>query len=235
MRSDLLDDSRLARTSTSAGMQQENPFCVRYVLDGRVVARQGAMVAYRGDIEIRTFGQGVRKLLKRAVTGEGVPLMEAEGRGDIWFADFGKYVYLIDLETGDGLSVNGKSVLCFDPGLDYEIRMIKNAGMTSGGLFNCVFSGDGALAITSDGQPLVIPVTPEVPVRVDTNAVIGWTATLDSSMHRSESAKSLIKGGAGEAFQLELRGDGFVIVQPSEGPILPKSHGLADAVGDMLG
>lgn len=235
MNGEMLDAAYLAKDSDRSGMTVENPFCIRYAVDGRVIARQGAMVAYRGDLQIRTFGQGVRKLLKRAVTGEGVALMEVEGRGDIWFADLAKYVYVLNLESDDSLSVNGRSVLCFEPTLSYEIRMIKNAGMSSGGLFNCLFAGEGALAIASDGQPIVIPVTAERPVRVDTDAVIGWTATLDSAMHRSESAKSLIKGGAGEAIQLELTGDGIVIVQPSEGAHLPKPHGIADAVGDLLG
>lgn len=235
MNGEMLDARFVAKDSERRGMSVENAFCIRCSVDGRVIARQGSMVAYRGDLEIRTLGQGMRKLLKRAATGEGVALMEVEGRGDIWFADLAKYVYILTLEADDGLSINGKSVLCFEPTLSYDIRMIKNAGMSSGGLFNCVFSGAGALALASDGQPLVIPVTTDRPVRVDTDAVIGWTATLDTAMHRSESAKSLLKGGAGEAFQLELRGDGIVIIQPSEGLRFPKSHGLADAVGDMLG
>ena len=84
------------KPSTQPGMSVENPYCVRYTVDGQVLARQGAMVAYRGDLAIRTKGQGVRKLVKRAVTGEGVGLMEVEGRGEIWFADNAKNVFVID-------------------------------------------------------------------------------------------------------------------------------------------
>jgi uncharacterized protein (AIM24 family) len=215
------------------GMSVENAYCVRYTVDGRMVARQGAMVAYRGEVTIRTKAQGMRKLMKRAVTGEGLPLMEIEGRGDVWLADLAKNVFIV---PGDGLSVAGKSVLCFDESLQYEIRLIKGAGMNAGGLFNCSFSGDGSIALTADGQPLVIPVTSGAPVFVDTDAVIGWTASLQAGIHRSEGVKSLIKGGSGELFQLELSGEGSVIVQPSEGPIaLPKGKGgVADALGDFL-
>jgi uncharacterized protein (AIM24 family) len=219
--------------ATEPGMSLQNPYCVRYVVDGRMVARQGAMVAYRGELTIRTKGQGARKLVKRAVTGEGLGLMEVEGRGEIWLADLAKNVFII---PGDGLSVAGKSVLCFDPSLEYDIRLIKGAGMNAGGLFNCGFTGDGSIAVTAHGQPMVIPVIPTAPVLVDTDAVIGWTASLQADIHRSEGIKSLVKGGAGEMFQLRLQGEGSVIVQPSEGPLpSAKGKGVVDTIGEFLG
>jgi uncharacterized protein (AIM24 family) len=73
---------------------------------------------------------------------------------------------------------------------------------------------------------------------VDTDAVIGWSGSLEAGIHRSESVRSILKGGSGEAFQLTLQGEGSVIVQPSEGPLPPPakgSSGIADAVGDFLG
>jgi uncharacterized protein (AIM24 family) len=222
----------LVPPATHSGLSTQNPYCVRYTLDGRMVARQGAMVAYRGDLTIKTKGQGLRKLVKRAVTGEGLGLMEVEGRGEIWLADLAKNVFIID---GDGLSVAGKSVLCFDESLHYDIRLVKGAGMNAGGLFNCDFAGKGSLAVTAHGEPMVFPVSPAAPVFVDTDAVIGWTASLEASIHRSEGAKSILKGGAGELFQLQLQGEGLVIVQPSEGPLgTGKGKGVADTIGELL-
>jgi uncharacterized protein (AIM24 family) len=220
------------QASAQPGMSLQNPFCVRYTVDGLMVARQGAMVAYRGDLTIRTKDQGLRKLVKRAATGEGVALMDIEGHGDIWLADLAKNVFIIE---GDGLSVAGKSVLCFDPSLQYDISLVKGAGMNAGGLFNCSFTGTGSIALTAHGQPMVIPVSAGAPVLVDTDAVIGWTASLQTRIHRSEGFKSFIKGGSGEFFQLQLEGEGSVIVQPSEGPPpLPKGKGVADTIGDLL-
>lgn len=109
--------------------------------------------------------------------------------------------------------------------------------MTARSPFNCVFTGGGSIAISAHGQPLVIPVTRSQPVLVDTDAVIGWSGSLQAGIHRSESLKSVLKGGSGEAFQLTLDGEGSVIVQPSEGP-LPAAKGnggIADAVGEFLG
>jgi uncharacterized protein (AIM24 family) len=101
----------LVRTPGAPGLSVENRHCVRATVDGRVSARQGAMVAYRGELQIRTQGQGVRKLLKRAVTGEGLALMEVAGRGEVWFAELAKDVALLRVGPGDGISVAGRSVL----------------------------------------------------------------------------------------------------------------------------
>jgi uncharacterized protein (AIM24 family) len=53
-------------------------------------------------------------------------------------------------------------------------------------------------------------------VYVDTEAVVGWTAGLQTSLHRSRSIGSMLRGGSGEAVQLVLRGEGHVVVRPSE-------------------
>jgi uncharacterized protein (AIM24 family) len=236
MRTDTFIAEHTVQPSAGAGMSVENPYCVRYAVDGQMLARQGAMVAYRGDLKIQTKSQGVRKLLKRAVSGEGLGLMEVSGRGDIWLADVAKNVFILALAPGDDLSITGKSMLCFDPSVSYEIRLVKGAGMTGGGLFNCGLSGEGSIAVTAHGQPMVIPVTAAHPVLVDTDAVIGWSTSLETSVNKSEGFKSFIKGGSGEAFQLKLQGEGFVIVQPSEGfPTDGKGAGVADAIGDLLG
>jgi uncharacterized protein (AIM24 family) len=237
MRSDAFLAEHTVQPTDKPGMSLQNPYCVRYSLDGPMTARQGAMVAYRGDLTIQTKSQGVRKLIKRTVTREGLALMDVAGRGEIWLADLAKNVFVLALTPGEDLSVTGKNVLCFDPSLTYDIRRVKGEGMSGGGLFNCSFTGEGSIAITTHGQPMVIPVSPTTPVFVDTDAIIGWSTTLETSIHRSESAKSFIKGGSGEMFQLKLHGEGSVIVQPSEGPITPdgKGGGLGDAVGDLLG
>ncbi len=46
--------------------------------------------------------------------------------------------------------------------------------------------------------------------------MVGWSAHLSTSLHRSQSFGSMIRGGSGEAVQLMLEGEGFVVVRPSE-------------------
>lgn len=217
MQSDIFKPDNMAQPATQVGMTLQHSRCVKYAMNGEVLARQGAMIAYRGNLQFEVKSQGVGNFLKRAVTGEGLPLMAVRGQGEVWFANTSADCFLLDLTPGDGLSINGRNVLCFDPSLHYEIQMVRGAGMFGGGLFNSIFTGTGRLAITCHGQPIVIPVTPHSPVFVDTDAVVGWSTQLQTTIHRAQSVTSMLRGGSGELFQLALQGDGFVIIQPSEG------------------
>ncbi|MCC3651098.1 MULTISPECIES: AIM24 family protein [Streptomyces] len=224
MRSDLFASENMVQPPTAPGMVLQNPKAVKYVVNGECYARQGSMIAFRGNLRFEKQGQGVGNFLKRAVTGEGLALMAVRGQGEAWFAHEAANCFIIDFVPGDTLTVNGRNVLCFDAGLGYEIKVVKGAGMAGGGLFNSVFSGQGRLAVVCEGDPIVIPVSPQAPVFVDTDAVVGWSAHLASSLHRSQSVGSMIRGGSGEAVQLRLEGDGFVIVRPSEAKPVPASN-----------
>ncbi|WP_432057504.1 AIM24 family protein [Streptomyces sp. bgisy022] len=225
MKGDLFSSRHMVQPATAPGMTVESAKCIRYVVDGEMLARQGAMVAYRGSLQFERKGQGVGGMLKRAVTGEGLPLMAVRGQGEAWFAQEAQNCFIVDVEPGDEFTVNGRNVLCFDPTLAYRISTVKGAGITGGGLFNSVFTGHGRLGLVCDGDPLVIPVSPQQPVHVDTDAVVGWTAGLTTSLNRSQSLGSMLRGGSGEAVQLVLQGEGYVVVRPSEAtPHKPQQH-----------
>ncbi|MEU9014442.1 AIM24 family protein [Streptomyces sp. NPDC048479] len=216
MKSDLFASENMAQQASVPGMSLQNAKSVKYAVNGEMHARQGSMVAFRGKLQFERKGQGIGGMLKRAMTGEGLPLMAVRGEGEAWFAHEAQNCFIVDIEQGDALTVNGRNVLCFDASLSYEIKTVKGAGMAGGGIFNSVFTGYGKLAVVCEGNPIVIPVTAQQPVYVDTDAVVGWSAQLHTSLHRSQSVGSMIRGGSGEAVQLMLQGEGFVIVRPSE-------------------
>ncbi|GAA0663092.1 AIM24 family protein [Streptomyces thermocarboxydovorans] len=218
MKGDLFSSRHMVQPATAPGMTVENAKCVRYVVNGEMLARQGAMVAYRGNLAFERKSQGVGGMLKRAVTGEGLPLMTVRGQGEAWFALEAQSCFIVEVAPGEEFTVNGRNVLCFDATLSYRIATVKGAGITGGGLFNSVFTGHGKLGLVCEGDPLVIPVSPQYPVYVDTDAVVGWTAGLATSLHRSQSLGSMLRGGSGEAVQLMLQGEGHVVVRPSEAP-----------------
>ncbi|WP_306322784.1 MULTISPECIES: AIM24 family protein [unclassified Streptomyces] len=225
MKGDLFASEFMVQPAAAPGMTVQNAKSIRYVVDGEMLARQGAMVAYRGNLKFERKGQGVGGMLKRAVTGEGLAVMKVRGQGEAWFAQEAQNVFVVDIEPGDVFTVNGRNVLCFDATLSYDIKTVKGAGISGGGLFNSVFTGHGRLGLICEGNPLVIPVSPQQPVYVDTDAVVGWTAALRTSLHRSQSLGSMIRGGSGEAVQLMLEGEGFVVVRPSEAtPQKPTQH-----------
>lgn len=201
----------------------QNPKMLRVRLAGEIMARQGSMVAYQGHLDFAYQGAGgMGKLLKKALTGEGVPLMRVTGDGDLFLADDASEIHVLTLE-GDSVTVNGRNVLAFDPTLQWDIRRVEGASMMAGGLFNTVFTGHGQLAITSFGPPVVLTV--DAPTFADAQSAVAWSTSLRTSLKTSFSAGALVGRGSGEAFQLAFEGQGFVIVQASEGPPRPQSAG----------
>lgn len=193
----------------------QNVKMLRVRMAGEVMARQGSMVAYQGQMDFAYQGGGAGMMVKKALTGEGVPLMRVSGTGDLFLAHGASDVHIVTLE-GDSLTVNGRNVLAFDPTLTWDIRRVEGASMLAGGVFNTVFSGHGQIAITAYGTPVVLVV--DAPTYADVQAAVAWSTSLQTSVRRSFSAGALIGRGSGEAFQLAFAGQGFVVVQASEGP-----------------
>ncbi|MEU7865790.1 AIM24 family protein [Dactylosporangium sp. NPDC049140] len=237
MRSALFAAENMEKESQQPGLRLQNSKLLKAELNGEIMARQGSMVAYQGQVQFQALGSGgVGKWLKSKLTGEGVPLMKCSGRGDVFFADRAADVHLIDLEQGDAISINGSNVLAFEPTLQYDIKMVQGMGMmSSAGLFNCVFTGRGRLAITTKGTPVVLTV--DQPTYVDPQAAICWSATLQTGYHRADQLGlgTLIGRSTGEAFTMSFSGQGFVVVQPSEEPPPGAAHGAQQQQGGVLG
>jgi uncharacterized protein (AIM24 family) len=221
IRSDLLS-GQYSENNANQRVILQNPKMLKVSLGEPVLARQGAMVAFQGNIDFDHEGSGgVGKFLKKAATGEGVPLMRCVGQGEVFLAHEADQVHILHLE-GSALSVNGKNILAFEPTLDWDIQRVQGAGVLTGGLFNTRLSGHGWVAITTKGQPVVLHTNQ--PTFGDPDAVVAWSANLTTSLNKTVKAKALIGLGSGEAFQVSFQGQGIVIVQPSEGGVPPHVH-----------
>jgi uncharacterized protein (AIM24 family) len=218
MRSALFAAENMEKESAQPGLRLQNSKMLKVELNGEIMARTGAMVAYQGQMQFQALGAGgMGKWLKQKLTGEGVPLMKVSGRGDLFLANQAADVHLIDLEPGDAITINGANVLAFEPTLQYDIKMVQGLGMlSSAGMFNCVFSGHGRIAISTEGTPVVLNV--DAPTYADPQAAICWSANLQTGYHRAEQLGigTLLGRTTGEAFTMSFAGQGFVVVQPSE-------------------
>jgi uncharacterized protein (AIM24 family) len=213
-----LVDGRFSEKEAKPIANQNNKM-LRVRLGEPFLARQGAMVAYQGNVDFQFQGGGAAKFLKKALTGEGLPLMQCQGQGDVFLAELGYDVHLLNL-TNSGLSISGKNVLAFSSSLDWNIERVKGGSIATGGLFNTTLRGSGWVALTTDGPPVVLNAA-EAPTYADTNAVVAWSANLQTTLKTSFKAGALIGRGSGEALQVAFHGNGFVIVQPSEGIQIP--------------
>jgi uncharacterized protein (AIM24 family) len=182
-----------------------------------VMARNGSMVAYQGDVRFEHKGGGLGRLLKKSVTGEQLRLMQASGSGEVFLANQAMLVHLLRLNE-DSLTVNGTNILAFEAGIDWDVTRVKGgtAGVLAGGLFNMNLRGTGLVALVSDGEPVRLDVS-EAPTFGDPQAAIAWSGGVRTNLKTDVQAKTLIGLGSGESFQLGFSGKGWVLVQPSEG------------------
>ncbi len=214
----------------------ESSHLLEVKLAGRVWAKAGSMVAYRGAVKFNRQGvleQGLGNLLKKAVSGEGARMMKMEGNGRVYVADAGKKITLLRL-GGEAIFVNGNDVLAYEDGIQADIRMMRKvAGMASGGLFNMRLQGNGVVAITSHYEPLTLAVTPDQPVFTDPNATVAWSGTLSPDIVTDISFRTLVGRGSGESIQLKFAGTGWVVVQPYEEVYFQQGNGGGGLLGAL--
>jgi uncharacterized protein (AIM24 family) len=199
--------------------EMESPRMLEVNLDGMIWIKMGAMTAYRGNIKFEREGileKGIGKFLKKAVTGEGARLTKAVGNGQLYLADMGKSVQILNLQN-ESIVVNGNDLLAFEPAIQWDIKMMRKvSAMVAGGLFNVRLTGTGMVAITSHFEPLTLMVRPDMPIRTDPNATIAWSGSLTPEFKTDMSFKTFLGRGSGESFQMEFVGEGFVVIQPYE-------------------
>ncbi|MEI2650451.1 MAG: AIM24 family protein [Dermatophilaceae bacterium] len=230
---------------------QENPSADPFVLQnkkmlkismqyGPVWARTGSMVAYQGDVRFENTGSGgLNKMLKSAVTGEGVKVMRCTGSGELFVADLASEIQVFYLEN-DMVSVNGNNVLAFSSSIEWDIHRVQaRGGMMAGGLFNVSLRGTGYVAVTTKGDPVALDVAGS-PTFADAQAVVLWTSGVQMDIRVDTGGLgSMIRGGTGETFQMAFGGQGYVLVQPSESVVEGGHQGPAGSsgsgVGGMLG
>lgn len=197
---------------------KQNSKMIRVGFGPDVIAANGSMVSYIGEFDFSHEGSGgMGKFMKKMVSGEGSNIMRVSGQGEVYFAKHAEQVFMMQL-TGDAISLNTRSLLAFDANMTWDIKTIGNAGIMSGGLFNLMVEGNGTVALSCDGDPMVLDAS-QRPVYVDPQAAVCWSANLVPQLKNDFKMGSLIGRGAGESFQLGFHGPGFVVVQPSEGAV----------------
>ena len=136
---------RYAEVETGEPFTLQNPRLLKVELsETTVMARNGSMVAYQGDVRFEHKGGGLGRLLKKAATGESLRLMQAAGSGELFLASNAMLVHVLTLRD-DSLTVNGQNILAFEAGIDWDVTRVKGGttGVLAGGLFNIQLRGTG--------------------------------------------------------------------------------------------
>ncbi len=223
-------------TQSTDAFALQNNYLLKVRLDqGAIRAKQGSMVAYQGDVSFEHAGSGgMSKFVKKALTGEGQDLMKVSGSGEVFLADTGQHVHLIRLE-GEQITVNGRNLLAIDADIDWDIQKVSGgSGVMAGGLFNTVLHGSGWVAILSDGNPVLLDVG-AAPTFADAQAAITWSQGVSTSIKTDfKLTKSLTGRSSGESLQIAFSGQGWVLVQPSEGRVGTTQGGGGGGLGNLL-
>jgi uncharacterized protein (AIM24 family) len=192
-----------------------------------VYSRRGSMLAYVGRVQFQptaTAGQGLGGTLGRHLAGESAPLMHVTGQGSVMFGHGGLHVTVVDLQ-GDTLYVEADRLLVYDASLRAGTMFLGEQGglsgvvrgqMTGQGLFTTTLTGQGACAVLSHGGVIELPITPQRPIHVDPQAYVAHRGQVRNKLSTSLGWRDMVGRGSGEAFQLELSGQGVVYVQASE-------------------
>jgi uncharacterized protein (AIM24 family) len=213
--------------------------CLKVELTGEEIqAKLGSMVAYQGDVNFEHAGSGgLKRMAKKAMTGEGATLMKISGKGEVFLADLAQDIQLLKLNN-EAITVNGANLLAFDAEINWDIKKVEGvSGMLGGGLYNTHLSGSGYVAVISDGTPVLLEVDGEETF-ADPQAAITWSEGLKTGIKTNVSAKNLIGRGSGESIQMSFSGKGWVLIQPSEGRVAAPAGGgggSGGALGNLLG
>ncbi|MFI6350699.1 AIM24 family protein [Streptomyces sp. NPDC050560] len=191
-------------------------------------SQRGAMLAYRGDVSFTPSIQGgqggLMSMIGRRVANEATPLMTVEGSGTVMFGHGGHHIHLIQL-TGDTLYVEADRLLAFDGTLRQGTMFMGSQGGVMGmvrgqvsgqGLFTTTLQGQGAVAVMAHGGVIEVPIAPDAPVHVDPQAYVAHHGEVRNKLSAAIGWREMVGRGSGEAFQLELSGQGTVYVQASE-------------------
>lgn len=201
----------------------------------QVVSRRGAMLAYTGRVTFSPAQAGLGGApgaggslvgaAGRAMAGEHVPLMVADGAGEVFYGHRGLHVTLVRLDGTQVLSVESDRLLAHDASLSPSVVFLGQQGgirsairgaVTGQGLFTTQLAGAGDVAVLAHGGTIAIEVRADKQVVVDPQAYVAHTGQVNLAVSVSAGWREAVGRGSGEAVQLKATGQGTLYVQASE-------------------
>ena len=188
--------------------ERESERMLRIDVDGGVWLKPGAAVAYRGDIAFERLPTLEATSLADAAMRELAPLVRAIGKGRVYCGHRGEHVWPINL-NGETMFVASPDLLAFEDSLSFEMMLLADGlSVAAGGLVIVRLSGHGSLSLGSHGEPLSLPVTPDMPLSTDPHATLAWSQGVTPSLRTDLSWRSVFRHGGQEPVQMFFEGNG---------------------------
>lgn len=201
-----------------------------------VYSESGGMAWMSANIAMKTStrGGGLGGMLKRAVSGESLFLVEYTsegGKGFVSFAsDFPGKIVPVSLVQGQEMICQKQAFLCAEKsvGLDVHFRRKLGAGLFGGeGFILQKLTGPGVAFVCLDGEIVEYTLAPGQTLKVDTGHIAMYEPTVSFDVEMMRGFNNILFGGEG-LFLAVLRGPGRVWLQT-----MPTQN-LAKAVAPYL-
>ncbi len=201
-----------------------------------VYSESGGMAWMSANITMKTStrGGGLGGMLKRAVSGESLFLVEYTsegGKGFVSFAsDFPGKIVPVSLAQGQEMICQKQAFLCAEKsvGLDIHFRRKLGAGLFGGeGFILQKLTGPGVAFVCLDGEIVEYTLAPGQTLKVDTGHIAMYEPTVSFDVEMMRGFSNILFGGEG-LFLAVLRGPGRVWLQT-----MPTQN-LAKAVAPYL-
>ncbi|MTD16334.1 AIM24 family protein [Nakamurella sp. YIM 132087] len=188
-------------------------YCYCIENSGEYFLQKGAMLAYYGQMRFENLmSSSVPNMVARqfgSPTGMNEWVL-ARGHGKLLLGRGGLELNSYTLEDGN-LTVRARNLLGFDPTLELKQSIIP-------GYLNLI--GSGTFVAGSNGPVMFA----EPPIRVDPQALLGWSDTPTPCVHFDTNWMTGLVSGAqaffgrrsGEEEQYDFTGSGTVLIQSSE-------------------
>jgi uncharacterized protein (TIGR00266 family) len=186
-----------------------------------VYSESGGMSWMSSNIEMKTGGRGggVGGVLKRAVSGEALFLVDYTsqgGKGIVAFAsDFPGKIVPIPLAQGQSMICQKTAFLCAEKTVDLDIYFRKRlgAGLFGGeGFILQKLTGPGVAFVALDGEIVEITLTPNQMIKVDTGHIAMYEPSVNFDIQAIKGFTNILFAGEG-LFLATLRGPGRVWLQ----------------------
>ena len=161
--------------------------------------------------------------LGRRFTGENLPLMKVDFRGDsiTYYANDEQHVVVYHLNQGETISVESENILAFTQDCKYGVRFLAQGIISQKGLATSTLTGMGPnayVAVLVEGNPIVLSnMQNGSTLEVDPDSVVCWIGE-DPGFKTDLSWKNLIGQSSGESYMFEWASGraATVIIQPKE-------------------
>ena len=186
----------------------------------RVYSESGGMSWMSGNVEMETTaGGGVGKMLRRAISGESLFIVDFyvnTGTGVVAFAsEFPGKIIPLQLAEGQSMIVQKDSFMCAEKSVDLDMQFRKRLGT---GLFGGEgfilqrLTGPGLVFVELDGEVVEYDLKEGQVLKVDTGHIAMFEPTVDFDVAMVKGFRNILLGGEG-LFLGTLRGPGKVWLQ----------------------